>query len=147
MVRDLTQGNPAKILIKFTIPMLISVCFQQLYNIADSIIAGKFLGGDALASIGISYTITMIYMAIANGSNIGCCVVISQFFGSKNYEKTKTCISTSLLSAIGLSSILTLGGLILSKPLLVSLNTPENLFIDSASYLNIYTAGLIFLFL
>lgn len=147
MVRDLTQGNEAKTLIKFTIPMLISVCFQQLYNIADSIIAGKFLGGNALAAIGISYTITMIYMAIANGSNIGCCVVISQFFGSKNYEKTKTCISTSLLSAIGLSAILTIGGLVLAKPLLVSLNTPENLFIDSASYLNIYTAGLIFLFL
>lgn len=147
MVRDLTQGNPAKILIKFTIPMLISVCFQQLYNIADSIIAGKFLGGDALASIGISYTITMIYMAIANGSNIGCCVVISQFFGNKSYEKTKTCISTSLISAIGLSAALTIIGLTFVKPLLTSLNTPQSLFDNSASYLNIYSAGLVFLFL
>lgn len=147
MVRDLTQGNPAKILIKFTIPMLISVCFQQLYNIADSIIAGKFLGGDALASIGISYTVTMVYMAIANGSNIGCCVVISQFFGNKKNAKTKTCISTSLISAIFLSTILTIVGLVLAKPLLLSLNTPTNLFVDSVSYLNIYTAGLIFLFL
>ncbi len=147
MVRDMTTGNPAKILVKFTIPMLISVAFQQLYNIADSIIAGQLLGGDALASIGISYTITMIYMAIANGSNIGCSVVISQFFGNKNYSKMKTCISTSLISILSLSVILTILGLVFSSPLLTALNTPENLFELSADYLNIYTAGLIFLFL
>ncbi len=147
MVRDMTQGNPGKILIKFTIPLLISVCFQQLYNIADSIIAGKFLGGDALASVGISYTVTMIYMAIANGSNIGCCVVISQFFGNKNYSKLKTCVSTSLLSLTILGLILTILGLVFSKSILLSLNTPDNLLNDAAVYMNIYTAGLIFLFL
>ena len=143
----MTQGNPAKILIKFTIPMLISVCFQQLYNIADSIIAGKLLGGETLASIGISYTVTMIYMAIANGSNIGCCVVISQFFGNKNFAKMKTCISTSLISLISLSIVLSILGLVFSPAILTALNTPENLYIDSASYLNIYTLGLVFLFL
>lgn len=147
MVRDMTQGNPAKILVKFTIPLLISVCFQQLYNIADSIIAGKFLGGEALASIGISYTITMIYMAIANGSNIGCCVVISQFFGNKNFSKMKTCVSTSLLSLFALSIVLTVLGLVFSRSLLISLNTPENLLYNSTIYLNIYTAGLVFLFI
>lgn len=147
MVKDMTQGNPAKILIKFTIPMLISVCFQQLYNIADSIIAGQVLGGNALAAVGISYTVTMIYMAIANGSNIGCCVVISQFFGNRNYSKMKTCISTSLISFLSLSILLTVLGLVFSPVLLSALNTPENLYIDSAAYLNIYTLGLIFLFL
>lgn len=147
MVRDMTQGKPAKILIKFTIPMLISVCFQQLYNIADSIIAGKLLGGEALASIGISYTVTMIYMAIANGSNIGCCVVISQFFGNKNYGKMKTCISTSLISFVSFSILLAILGLIFSPSLLTALNTPNNLYADSSVYLNIYTLGLVFLFL
>ncbi len=147
MTNDLTQGNPGKILIKFTIPMLISVCFQQLYNIADSIIAGRFLGGEALAAVGISYTITMIYMAIANGSNIGCCVVISQFFGNKNFKKMKTCISTSLISVTVLSFILSIIGLIFTSNLLKLLNTPHNLIEDSATYLNIYTLGLIFLFL
>lgn len=147
MVKDMTQGNPAKILIKFTIPMLVSVCFQQLYNIADSIIAGKFLGGEALASIGISYTVTMIYMAIANGSNIGCCVVISQFFGNRNYKTMKTCISTSLIALTSLSIILTIFGILFSPALLTSLNTPENLYSDSSAYLNIYTFGLVFLFL
>ncbi len=147
MVKDMTQGNPGKILIKFTIPMLISIAFQQLYNIADSVIAGQILGGDALASIGISYTITMIYMAIANGSNIGSCVVVSQFFGNKNYSKMKTCITTSLISTTAISIILTILGLILSPTILRLLNTPENLYNDSESYLNIYTLGLIFLFL
>lgn len=147
MVKDMTQGNPGKVLIKFTIPLLISVCFQQLYNIADSIIAGKFLGGVALAAIGISYTVTMIYMAIANGSNIGCCVVISQFFGNKNYNKLKTCVSTSLISLTILSIVLTVLGLIFSSSILKALNTPDNLLKDAQVYLNIYTAGLIFLFL
>lgn len=147
MIRDMSQGNPAKVLVQFTIPMLISVCFQQLYNIADSIIAGKLLGGTALASIGISYTVTMIYMAIANGSNIGCCVVISQFFGNKNYSKMKTSISTSLISLLTLSILLTVIGLVFSPALLTALNAPDNLLADSSAYLNIYTLGLVFLFL
>lgn len=127
--------------------MLISVCFQQLYNIADSIIAGKILGGDALAAIGISYTVTMIYMAIANGSNIGCCVVISQLFGNKKFGKMKTCISTSLISFVTLSAVLAILGLIFSNPLLIALNTPEKLLVESEAYLDIYTLGLAFLFL
>ncbi len=146
MIKDLTVGSPAKVLTRFTLPMLVSVMFQQLYNIADSIIAGQFLGGNALASIGISYTITMIYMAIANGSNIGSCVVISQFFGNKNYSKMKTCVSTALISVSILSCVLTVLGLILSNVILKLMNTPTDLYNDSITYLNIYTLGLIFLF-
>lgn len=146
MIKDLTVGSPAKVLTRFTLPMLVSVMFQQLYNIADSIIAGQFLGGNALASIGISYTLTMIYMAIANGSNIGSCVVISQFFGNKNYSKMKTCVSTALISVSILSCVLTVLGLILSNAILKLMNTPTDLYNDSITYLNIYTLGLIFLF-
>lgn len=87
MIKDLTEGNPQKVLWQFTIPMFISVIFQQLYNIADSVIAGKFAGEDALAAVGASYPITMIFMAIAVGSNVGCAVVISQFFGAKEYNR------------------------------------------------------------
>ena len=82
-MKDLTEGTPEKVLWKFSIPMFISVIFQQLYNIADSVIAGKFAGEDALAAVGASYPITMIFMAIAVGSNIGCAVVISRLFGEK----------------------------------------------------------------
>ena len=83
MVKDLTEGPSKRLLWQFTIPMFVSVIFQQLYNIADSIIAGRFAGEDALAAVGASYPVTMIFMAIAVGSNIGCSVVISNLFGAK----------------------------------------------------------------
>ena len=82
MVKDLTKGNVRPVLWSFTIPMFISVVFQQLYNIADSAIAGRFAGEDALAAVGASYPITMIFMAIAIGCNVGCAVVISSYFGA-----------------------------------------------------------------
>ena len=84
MIKDLTKGSPASVLWLFSIPMFISVIFQQMYNIADSVIAGKFAGEDALAAVGASYPITMIFMAIAVGSNIGCSVVISNLFGARD---------------------------------------------------------------
>ena len=83
MTKDLTVGKPASVLVRYTIPMFVSVIFQQLYNIADSVIAGKFAGESALAAVGASYPITMIFMAIAVGSNIGCSVVIAQLFGAR----------------------------------------------------------------
>ena len=85
MIRDLTEGRTETVLVKFSLPLFISVIFQQMYNMADSMIAGKFSadGESALAAVGASYPITMIFMAIAIGSNIGCSVVISRFFGAK----------------------------------------------------------------
>ena len=85
MITDLTEGKPSKILWNFSIPMLLSVVFQQLYNIVDSIVAGKFVGAQALAAVGASYPITMIFMAIATGANVGAAVIISQFVGAKNF--------------------------------------------------------------
>ena len=82
MITDLTKGKPSRVLFMFTLPLLGSVVFQQLYNISDSIIAGRFAGEDALAAIGVSYPVTMIFMAIAMGCNIGSSVIISQLFGS-----------------------------------------------------------------
>ena len=98
MITDLTEGKPSKILWSFSIPMLLSVVFQQLYNIVDSIVAGKFVGAQALAAVGASYPITMIFMAIATGANVGAAVIISQLFGAKNFEKLKTSIFTSIIS-------------------------------------------------
>ena len=147
MIKDLTEGNPQTVLWKFTIPMFISVIFQQLYNIADSVIAGKFAGENALAAVGASYPITMIFMAIAVGSNIGCSVVISQLFGAKEYGKMKTAVFTTLISSAALSVALTAGGLLGSRGLMMMINTPENIFTDGALYLRIYLGGFLFLFL
>lgn len=147
MIKDLTEGNPQKVLWQFTIPMFISVIFQQLYNIADSVIAGKFAGEDALAAVGASYPITMIFMAIAVGSNVGCAVVISQFFGAKEYGKMKTAVFTTLISSVVLSIVLMVAGLLGTRGLMEMIRTPENIFADGALYLKIYVGGFLFLFL
>lgn len=147
MIQDLTQGNPQKTLIRYTLPMFISVVFQQLYNMADSMIAGKFAGEDALAAVGASYPITMIFMAVAVGSNIGCAVVISQLFGAKQFGKLRTAVSTTLLSGLILSIVLTVAGLFLTPAMMRAIQTPENIFDQGALYLRIYIAGFVFLFL
>lgn len=147
MIKDLTEGKPQKVLWQFSIPMFVSVIFQQLYNIADSVIAGKFAGEEALAAVGASYPITMIFMAIAVGSNIGCFVIISQLFGAKEYARMKTAISTTLLASAVLSVLLTLLGVAGSAWLMRLIHTPDNIFADGDLYLRIYIAGFLFLFL
>lgn len=147
MITDLTEGKPSKMLWSFSMPMLLSVVFQQLYNIVDSVVAGKFVGASALAAVGASYPITMIFMAIATGTNIGAAVVISQLFGAKSFEKLKTSVFTSVISMVVLAVILTGGGLILCRGMLLMLDTPNDIMVDSMVYLNIYIAGLTFLFL
>lgn len=147
MIQDMTKGNPSKILWQFTLPLFFSVFFQQLYNIVDSIVAGNFAGKSALAAVGASYPITMIYMAIATGTNIGCSVIISQLFGQKEYTKMKTAINTSLISTFILSVLLTIFGSITCNPFIRLLKTPDDIFYDSAVYLRIYMFGLFFLFL
>lgn len=147
MIKNLTEGNVKSVLWQFSLPMFISVIFQQLYSIADSVIAGKFAGEDALAAVGASYPITMIFMAVAIGSNIGCSVVNSQLFGAKDYVKVKTAISTAMITSTVLSIILISIGLISSEWLMQMINTPSNIFVDGACYLKIYIGGFIFLYI
>ena len=147
MITDMTEGSPHQTLWKFSLPMLLSTVFQQLYNIADSIIAGRYINENALAATGASYPITMLFMAVALGCNIGCCVVISQLFGAKKHSKMKTAISTSFITFTILSLILTIIGLVFCNPMLHLLNTPTEIFETSGIYLRIYVLGLVFLFL
>ena len=146
-ITDMTIGNPFKILWTFSLPMLLSSLFQQLYNIVDSIVAGKFIGVNALAAVGASYPITALFIAVAVGSSMGCSVVVAQIFGSKKYITMKSAISTAIISLTSLSIILTILGSIFCKPLMRLLHTPDNIFSDSALYLQIYISGIIFLFL
>ena len=146
MVKDLTKGNVRPVLWGFTIPMFISVVFQQLYNIADSAIAGRFAGEDALAAVGASYPITMIFMAIAIGCNVGCAVVISSYFGAGDIRRMKTAISTTLIASTVLAVTLTIFGLLTSSYLMQMMNTPHNIFDAGDIYLKIYIGGMVFLF-
>ena len=86
MNKDLTVGNPEKVLWQFCLPLFGSIIFQQLYNIADSLVAGKFIGENALAAVGNSYEITLIFIAFAFGCNMGCSVVVSKLFGAKDFK-------------------------------------------------------------
>ena len=147
MVNDLTKGKTGKVILNFSIPLFISVVFQQMYNIADSVIAGRFAGEAALAAVGASYPITNIFNAIAVGCNIGCGVVISQLFGAGKYKRVKTAVSTSLITSVVISAVLTVSGILLTPTLMELINTPDDIFSDSALYLKIYIGGFIFLFL
>lgn len=147
MVKDLTEGEPQRTLVRYTLPMFISVVFQQFYNMADSMIAGRFAGEDALAAVGASYPITMIFMAVAVGSNIGCSVVLSQLFGAKAYQKVRTAVTTILITGTVLSAILTAAGLFTTPAMMRLIRTPQNIFADGALYLKIYIGGFVFLFL
>ena len=146
------MGKPLRVLYAFAIPMIISVLFQQFYNIADSLIAGNFIfdGGGALAAVNAAYPVTVVFIAIGNGFGVGGSVVISRIFGSKNYSRTKLCISTAIINIILFAIIFTILGIFTSEPLLTLMNSQdlgETVYQQSVDYLNIYIYGLSFLFL
>ena len=143
MITDLTTGSAYKKLVKLSLPMMLSIVFQQLYNIVDSIIVGRFVSTDALAAVGASYSITMIFMAIATGSAIGITVVVSRFFGSKQYAKLKTAVWTAFISVSVLAIVLSIAGAIASPFAMRALDTPAQYIDDSIEYLQIYFYGLI----
>ena len=146
MNQDLTTGKPSSVLWKFCLPLFGSIVFQQLYNIADSLVAGRFVGENALASVGNSYEITLIFLAFAFGCNIGCSVIVSQLFGAKEHREMKTAVSTAGIASGILCLVLMALGLLLGRQLLLLIQTPQELMADSLLYLNIYLYGLPFLF-
>lgn len=146
MNKDLTVGKPEVVLWKFCLPLFGSIVFQQLYNIADSLVAGKFVGENALAAVGNSYEITLIFIAFAFGCNIGCSVIVSRLFGAKDYKNMKTAVYTALISSAVLCAVLMLIGIVFCGTLLNVIHTPEEIFADSKLYLDIYIWGLPFLF-
>ena len=146
MNKDLTVGKPETVLWKFCLPLFGSVIFQQLYIIADSLVAGKFIGENALAAVGNSYEITLIFIAFAFGCNIGCSVIVSQFFGAKDFSKMKTAVYTAMISSAVTCAVLMFIGIVFCDPLLELINTPAELFADSKLYLDIYVWGLPFVF-
>ncbi len=147
MNRDLTVGRPESVLRRFCLPLFGSIIFQQLYNIADSFVAGKFIGDNALAAVGNSYEITLIFIAFAFGCNIGCSVLAAQLFGAKRYDELKTAVSTALIASSALCLALMLAGTLGCDGLLKLIRTPQEVFADSRLYLDIYIYGLPFVFL
>ena len=146
MNKDLTVGRPETVLWKFCLPLFGSIIFQQLYNLADSFVAGKFVGENALAAVGNSYEITLIFIAFAFGCNIGCSVVVSQLFGAKKLSELKTAVYTTLISSGVVCLVLMVFGTLFCTDLLELIHTPQDILADSKLYLDIYIWGLPFVF-
>lgn len=145
MNKDLTVGKPNKVLWQFCLPLFGSVIFQQMYNIADSLVAGKFIGENALAAVGNSYEITLIFIAFAFGCNIGCSVIVSQLFGAKKLSKMKTAVYTALIASAILCLLLVIFGITMGGTMLSIIQTPDVIMADSKLYLDIYVWGFPFL--
>lgn len=145
--RSMLMERPGKTLFLFAIPIILGNLFQQFYNMADSIIVGRYVGEDALAAVGASYSLTTVFIMIAIGGGIGSSVITSQYFGAKEYGKMKTSIYTALINFLVLSIILAVLGLILNRGILIALKTPNNILPEAIVYLEIYFLGLPFLFM
>lgn len=144
---NMLTDHPGKSILFFALPMILGNLFQQFYNIVDSVVVGKFVSEEALASVGASYAITNVFIAVAIGGGVGSAVLISQFLGAGRMGKMKTAVSTTLLNFLCISLFLGILGLAANDWILRVLKVPENVFADAAAYLRIYFYGLPFLFM
>ena len=147
MVKNLTEGQPLRLLFFFSLPMVAGNLFQQLYNKVDTAVVGKFVGEDAVAAVGSSFPIVFLSVAVAAGLSMGCNVVVSQLFGAGRIHEMKSTISTAIISLSVLGLILMALGTISAGPLLELLGTDPDIMADSQTYLRIYFGGAVFLFL
>ena len=147
MVKNLTEGQPLRLLFFFSLPMVAGNLFQQLYNMVDTAVVGKFVGEDAVAAVGSSFPIVFLSVAVAAGLSMGCNVVVSQLFGAGRIHEMKSTISTAIISLSVLGLILMALGTIFAGPLLGLLGTDPDIMADSQTYLRIYFGGAVFLFL
>lgn len=142
--KDMTTGSPVRHILLFSIPMLIGNIFQQLYNLADSIIVGQFIGANALASVGATGSITFFFFALCNGIGSGGGIITSQSFGGHDDNKVKSCIANTGYIMLIFPIIVGTIAFLLARPLLVLLNTPESILDDAVIYTQIMSIGLLF---
>jgi len=143
-MRDFTKGSIAKPLMAFAAPMIIGNLFQQLYVIVDAIIVGRFIGGDALAAVGISMSIVGFLTSILIGLTTGAAVAIAQFYGAKQHDRLEKTVSVSIIFLSGLSLVLTVFGFVFAPFMLRLLNTDPMIFDDALLYLRIMMCGVVF---
>ena len=142
MKKDFLTGNPGRVVLVFAIPMLIGNIFQQLYSTVDTIIVGNFVGKNAVAAVGGTFSIQFLVLSLAMGFTTGMSVVISQLYGAKDMERLKRAFSTSAIFSLMLSVVLGLIGILVINPLLTHmLQTPAEIYADSYTYLLITFIG------
>ena len=123
----LITDAPLKALTVFAMPMILGSFFQQVYNMADSIIVGQFVGSSALAAVGACAALTNVFICVALGAGVGAGVLVSRYFGAKEYGKMKTIVSTSLISFLLLSILLGIFGFCFSHAMMSGLQTPADI--------------------
>ena len=143
-VRLMTEGSIVRQIFFFAVPLILGNLLQQLYNTADSIIVGNFVGSNALAAVGSSTALINLLIAFSQGAAVGAGVVVSQYLGAKDKKNVHAGVHTSLAIALILGFVLTIGGIFATEPLLIWMHTPREVFADSALYLRIYFGGVIF---
>jgi putative MATE family efflux protein len=145
-MRDLTQGSEGRGIFRFAIPMLVGNLFQQLYTFVDQIIVGQFLGKEALASVGASFPIIFTLVALIIGITTGGTIVVSQYFGAKDFTRVKRTIDTIFIAMAIFAVIMTVVGVTFSEKIFRLIRLPEELMETANTYFSIYAAGLIVFF-
>ncbi|MCR5179143.1 MAG: MATE family efflux transporter [Lachnospiraceae bacterium] len=141
----MTTGAPTGLLIRFALPMLVGNIFQQLYNLVDSVIVGRFVGAEALAAVGSTASITFFFFALCNGIGNGGGIVTSQRFGTGDKSGVKSCITNVAYLMTGVSVVVGILAFFLSRPLLNLLGTPSEIISDALNYLRLQCVGVIFI--
>lgn len=142
-MKDLTQGDELKTIFYFSLPIFIGNLFQQLYNVADSVIVGNFLGKESLAAVGFSYQINFLLIALSMGISMGASVLVFRYFGAGEKEKIKKVIDTGFLFSVTLAVIIAVTGIIFSGKILLFFRIPDALVVMADSYLKIIFVGVI----
>lgn len=140
----MTEGSVFKNILFFSIPLILGNLLQQMYNAVDSIVVGNCVGKNALAAVGSSTSLIYLLIAFSQGAAVGAGVIVSQYLGAKNKEKVHTSVHTALAISAILGLVLTIGGVLFSRPLLIWMNTPAEILNESVIYLKIYSGGMLF---
>lgn len=141
MVKDMTVGNPTKLLVSFSIPMIVGNIFQQFYSMVDAIVVGKFVGVDALAAIGVTGPLCFLILGFVFGLTSGFSVIISQRFGAGDEAGVKRATAMSILLSVAVTVILTIVSMVLTMPILTAMQTPENIIGDAGGYMYVIFGG------
>ena len=142
-MKDMTVGKEGSLILKFALPMLAGSIFQQLYNVVDSVIVGNFIGKEALAAVGASFPVIFVLISMIIGLAMGMSIIISQYFGAKDFGKVVRAIDTMYITLFFASIIVTVAGIVFSEDIFRLLNLPEDVLPDAMDYLNIYLLGMI----
>lgn len=146
VMKDLTVGNESKLILSFALPMLYGNIFQQLYNIVDSIVIGKYLGNEALAAVGASFPLIFTLISLIIGIATGATIIIAQYYGAKNMKKVREAIDTLYIFLFFASLFLSLVGILTSKYIFRLIDLPEDIIPQASLYFNIYATGFVFFF-